>query len=330
MKKIYEHILRGFSFYLPFVIVGALLLQFSELFDSSHAIYEILVRSSFYVFELSYIVLAGYIAYAISNKMAILPGFLAGIYVVRYDMGFLTALILGLIAGYIVKYLIILIKESPVWLRQTLTIVWVPLISVLMIFLTSEVFTLFMPKVTQFNEQYIFDLPLAVIVVLSGLLAMLMAYDLGGPINKLAYMIALSTIGLGSSNVFVVSVMAGGMIPPLALGIYHYIFKKRMDRMALQTRIKAVTSGIFFISEGALPYYHTYKQKASIAVMIGSLFTGGLIAYEGISSNVIHGGLLMFWTTSKPMMYLLIISIGILMSNILLLFFINDKKTMKK
>ncbi len=330
MKKIYEHILKGFSFYLPFVIVGALLLQFSELFDFSHTVNEIFSRSSYYVFELSYIALAGYIAYAISNKMAILPGFLAGIYVAKYQMGFISAILLGLIAGYIVKYLIMVIKKSPIWLRQTLTIVWIPLISVLIIFLTSEVFTLFMPQVTLFNEQYLFDLPLAVIIALSSLLAMLMAYDLGGPINKLAYMIAISTIGLGSSNVFVVSVMAGGMIPPIALGVYHYIFKNRMQLLQTKISIKSITSGIFFISEGALPYYGIYKKKASIAVMIGSLITGGLMAYEGISSNVIHGGLLMFWTTSKPMMYLLVIVIGILISNILLLFLINDKKTMKK
>lgn len=326
MKQVYAYLLKGFSYYLPFVIVGAILLQFRRFFNSNLEIYDFLSFSSFFVFQLSYIVLSGFIAYAISDRLAILPGFVAGIYTVRYNMGFLTAILLGMIAGYIIKYLKILIKSSPISLRQTLTIVWIPLLSVILIYLTAEVMTLFMPSVTTFNETIINEIPIIYVILISGILSGLMAYDLGGPINKLAYMLAISTIGLGQSNVLIPAVMAGGMIPPLAIGLYHMINHKDLHALKHMKGYQVMLSGSFFISEAAIPYYHQYGKRMSIPTVIGSVLTGMLIAYFHITSNVAHGGLYMFWTTSDPLTYLVIILVGIIITTSILMFTIKNKK----
>lgn len=326
LKKIYAHILKGFSYYLPFVIIGALLSQLSQFFESHLEIYDLLSFSSFFVFQLSYIVLSGFIAYAVSDRLAILPGFVAGIFTVRFNMGFISAVLLGLLAGYMIKYFKMLIKVSPSYLRQTLTIVWIPLFSVIVIYLMAEVMTLFMPSVTLFNESVIHDMPIIFVILLTGFLAACMAYDLGGPINKIAYMIAISTIGLGNESVFIPAVMAGGMIPPLAIGLYHMIFSEDMRELKHVKGYQVMLGGSFFISESALPFYYQYGKRISIVSMMGSFITGALIAYFQITSNVVHGGIFMFWTTSDPLTYLVVMLVGIIMTTSLFMLTLKRKK----
>lgn len=320
MKKIQNAIMKGFSYYLPFIIVAALLTELGILFSSYSDVSVFFSFTGYFVFQLTYIVLTGFIAFAIADRLALLPGFVGGILTLRNDLGFISALIAGVFVGYLVLGLKYVIKKSPRNIQQTLTIVWIPLLSVVITYLLIITLGLFMSSFTNWYEALFQNLNLVTLIIVCGILAMLMAYDLGGPVNKFAYIFAISTIGLGFSNALIPAVMVGGMIPPMAIGLFHLVNKNRFDAFKDKNGWSMILSGSFFISEAAIPFYTLYGKKVSIASLLGSLASGLVIGIFNVSSMVVHGGVLVFFTTSNiPAFFLAIVS-GILVSFIILIF----------
>jgi PTS system fructose-specific IIC component len=320
--------MKGFSFYLPFIIIATLLKELSLLFIEHIEIAEFFSFSSYFLFQLTYVVLAGFIAYAIGDKLALLPGLLGGFLAIRYDQGFLAALLLGLIAGYMILVMKSIINKSPHQIKQTLTVVWIPLVSIIIIYATSEVLTLFMPQFSYYYETFFSGLSPIAGAIIATILACMMAYDLGGPVNKLAYIFAISTIGLTERNVLIPAVMLGGMVPTIAIGLYHMLFKHKFESQSQTKGINVLLSGVFFVSEAGLPFYYKYGKKVMIPSIIGSAVAAIIIGYKQVISFVPHGGLLMFWTTSNALVFIYSMIAGIVVSlfGLIILNFKNNEK----
>ncbi|QWB95977.1 hypothetical protein KHQ89_00455 [Mycoplasmatota bacterium] len=314
--------MKGFSFYLPFIIIATLLKEISDLFPNHIEFSEFFSFSSYFLFQLIYVVLAGFIAYAIGDKLALLPGLFGGYLAIRYNQGFIAALLLGLLAGYMILVMKYLIKKSPSQIKQTLTIVWMPLLSVILIYATSEVFTLFMPQFSYYYTRFFSGLGPISGAIIASVLVCMMAYDLGGPINKLAYIFAISTIstiGLIEKNILIPAVMIGGMLPTMTIGLYHMIFKHKFEALSHIKGSDVFISGMFFVSEAGLPFYFKFGKKVMIPSMIGSVVSAIIIGYYQVRSFVPHGGILMFWTTSNGLMFLIAIALGLAVSFILMI-----------
>ncbi len=325
MKKVQAQIMKGFSFALPFFITATLMRTI--LLYTNYEFQGLFVNTEYALSSLGYIVLTGYIAYAVSDKLALLPGLLAGSLVATSGLGFIGAIMIGLIAGYIVLLLKLGLKKIGYNFKSTLTIVWIPLVSVVLIYFVYLGLNLFMPTFTSYYEQLFINLNLVSQVALCAVLAVFMAYDLGGPMNKFAYVLAISTIGLYMNfNALIPAVMVGGMIPSLTIGLYHMMNKKVFNESNNQKPWSVLLLGAFFISEGGLHYYHTYGKKVMIPSLIGAMISGAMIGYFNVLSIVPHGGLLVFWTTSKPWLFLLSIAIGTLLSLIILVFTMKENE----
>ncbi len=323
MKKILDALMKGFSYYLPVIVVAAILTQLSNLFLTHPEMVEFFSFSGYLTYRVAYVVLAAFIAFALGDRLALLPGLVGGYIVMLNDLGFISAVIVGLLSGYFIIGLKMLIKKSPRILQQTLMIVYIPLMSVLAIYGVTLILELFMVNFTNYYESFFVNLNQYALSAVCAILAMLMAYDLGGRVNKLAYIFAISTIGLGVENALIPAVMFGGMVPPMAIGLFHILFRNRRvlekDRSGLQTFIL----GAFFISEAALPFYQSYKKQVKSAALVGSLVAGLLIGIANVSSNVVHGGILMFWTTSDMLMYFAALFSGIFTTIIIMIFTIK-------
>ncbi len=329
MKKVWNAIMKGFSYYLPVIVVATILTEISLLVSAHPEMVEFFSFSGYMVFQIAYAVLAGFIAFALADRLALLPGLLGGYMVVRYDLGFLSAIIIGLFVGYLVVGLKYVIKKSPKTLQQTLMIVWIPLVSVIFTYLVIICLRLFMGSITNWYESFFPNLNIVALTVTCGILAMLMAYDLGGPINKLVYVFALSTIGLGVRNSIMPAVMIGGMIPPIAIGLFHLVFKNRFMELKEKSGWQMVLLGSFFISEAALPFYSLYKRKVVVASLLGSLVSGVIIGLARVTSFVPHGGILMFWTASDILMFLAAILSGVFTSFIIMVFTTKNENKME-
>ncbi|MBI0153777.1 PTS fructose transporter subunit IIBC [Gilliamella sp. W8128] len=297
-KGVYQHLLTGVSYMLPMVVAGGLIIALSFAFGSFEMVDGVqklvgeshLAQIGGLAFSLMVPLLAGYIAYSIADRPGLAPGLVGGLLAVSTGAGFLGGIIIGYFAGYlamlITKYL-----PLPKTLEALKPILIVPLLATLatglvMQFIVGTPIAWLMEALTEWLKS----MGTANAILLGAVLGGMMCTDMGGPINKVAY--AFGT-GLISAQVYapMAAVMAGGMVPPLAMGLATLIARKKFAKAEQESGKASLVLGLCFISEGAIPFAARDPLRVIPCCIIGGAITGGLSLAFGSELMTPHGGL---------------------------------------
>lgn len=327
----YKHLMTGVSYMIPFVVAGGLLIAVSfalggiNVFEDANkgtlgwTLFQIGAKAGF---TLMVPILAGFIAYSIADRPGIAPGMIGGMIASTIGSGFLGGIAAGFIAGYVVKFL-----SDHIPLPRTLAglkpVLILPLlgtliVGLLMYFVVGEPVAAALAAITAWLK----GLQGSNAVFLGLLLGSMMAFDMGGPVNKAAYAFAT---GLITSQVYapMAAVMAAGMVPPLGLALASVLFKNRFSLDEREAAGATAVLGISFITEGAIPYAAKDPLRVIPALMLGSAVTGAIAMVFGCELRVPHGGAFVLWipnavTNLGP--YLIAIVAGTLVTTAALFF----------
>ncbi|OUL08065.1 PTS fructose transporter subunit IIABC [Trichococcus shcherbakoviae] len=321
--RVYKDLMNGISHMLPFVVGGGILIAISFLFETSFGADSPLFISFMAIggaaFSFLIPILAGYIAMSIADRPGLLPGMAGGYLAVQANAGFLGGLIAGFLAGYIMVYLKKAFKGLPRTLDGMKTILLYPVFGLLitgllMYFLVGPVFSTINTAMITFLE----NLGTGNAVLLGAVLGGMMAIDMGGPFNKAAYAFSIGIFTDTGDGSLMAAVMAGGMIPPLAIGIATLIFKNKFTDIEQKSGLSNILLGLSFITEGAIPFAAADPMRVIGSSIVGSAIAGGLTQLWAVSIPAPHGGLFVITLANRPLMFLLALLIGTAVSALML------------
>ena len=348
-KAFYQHLMSGVSSMLPFVIGGGIAIALAFLIDQSlgvphdqlaslgtyHPIAAFFKQIGGAAFGFMLPVLAGYIAYSIAEKPGLVAGFVAGeiaatgynIYNVGLDAthapipsGFLGALVGGFLAGGIMLLLKSAFKKLPKSLDGIKSILFYPVLGVILTGFAMLIINIPMSAINSGLNNFLAGLNGTNALLLGALLGGMMAVDMGGPINKAAYVFGTGTLAATvatGGSVVMAAVMAGGMVPPLAIFVATLLFKNKFEVKDREAGLTNIVMGLSFITEGAIPFAAADPVRAIPSFVVGSALTGGIVGGLGIKLLAPHGGIFVIALTSQPVLYLLAVLIGALVSGVI-------------
>ena len=312
----YKHLMTGVSYMIPFVVAGGILIALSffwgyKAFEVEGTLPWALMKiGGGSAFALMVPILSGYIAFSIADRPGLVPGMVGGMLAVSTGAGFLGGIISGFLAGYTIVYLKRLIK-LPKTLEGLMPILILPVLStlivgLLMIYVIGSPMKAIMTSLT----AWLTGMSSTNAVIFGAILGLMMAFDMGGPVNKTAYTFAT---GLLASNVFapMAAVMAAGMTPPLGLALATVLFRDRFTKEEIEAGKAAWVLGASFITEGAIPFAAADPFRVIPSIMVGSAVTGALSMLFHIELRAPHGGIFVIpIAVSNPLLYIGAIAVG--------------------
>lgn len=332
-RQIYKHLMNGVSHMLPFVIGGGILIALAFLFDMDNAgaanfgsgtpVAALLKNIGGLSFSMMMPILAGYIAISIGERPALMPGIVGGFLATTGGSGFFGALFAGFIAGYLVLLLKKVLSVLPESLEGTKPILFYPVFGLILIGL---IMTFVINPPTAIFNTWLFDslnsMTTSSRIVLGFVLGGMVSIDFGGPINKAAYVFGtaslMSATGQAVSSGIMASVMAGGMVPPLAIALAMLIFRNKFTPKERQSTITNFIMGLSFITEGAIPFAASDPLRVIPACAIGSAVAGSLSMLFGCALPAPHGGIFVFGVITNWPMYIVSLIAGVIVAAILL------------
>lgn len=351
----YKHLMSGVSQMLPFVIGGGIMIALAFLLDqimgvpkdqlsqlgSYHEIAAQFKAIGGAAFGFMLPVLAGYIAYSIAEKPGLVSGFVAGaiassgaafggvpfaaggkatLSLAGVSSGFLGALVGGFLAGGVILVLRKLLAGIPRALEGIRSILLLPLLGVFATGFLMLAVNIPMAAINTGLNNFLSGLSGSSAVLLGLLVGGMMAVDMGGPVNKAAYVFGTGTLAASvtsGGSVVMAAVMAAGMVPPLAVFVATLLFKDKFTEEERNSGLTNIVMGLSFITEGAIPFGAADPARAIPSFIVGSALTGALVGMAGIKLMAPHGGIFVIALTSNPLLYLLFILIGAVVSGIL-------------
>ena len=334
-KGLYKHLLSGVSYMLPLVISGGILIALAFLVDtlsgnggagaeygSKAPLAKMLKDIGGQAFGLFVPVLAGYIAYSISERAALSAGLVAGAIATAGGSGFIGALLGGFLAGYVVKGLVKGLSGMPRSLNGLKMILLYPVLSVLITGVGMVlVINPFASIINNALNNWLNGMSGSSAVLLGAVLGGMMAIDMGGPVNKAAYVFGSGTLAAtmtSGGSLPMAAVMAGGMVPPIAIALASSIFKNKFTAEEREAGLTNYIMGFSFITEGAIPYAAADPTRVIPASVIGSAIAGALTGLFSIKIPAPHGGILVMALSNNFLLYLLAVVIGSIVSAIVL------------
>ena len=328
-RQIYKHLMNGVSHMLPFVIGGGILIALAFLFDtfdpanaknfgSGTPLSAFLMKIGGASFGFMLPVLAGYIAMSIADRPGLVAGFVGGLLASQGGSGFLGALIAGFAAGYLVLLVKKLVSGLPQALEGTKPVLFYPVLGVL--FIGIAITFIINPPVSALNEWLMNSLQTMGTTsrVLLGLVfGAMMSVDMGGPVNKAAYVIGTGALATGEYGIMA-AVMAGGMVPPLAIALCTTFFPSRFTEAERKSGITNYIMGLSFITEGAIPFAAADPIRVLPSCIIGAGTAGALSMFFECTLRAPHGGIFVVPTIGNPLLYLASIAIGSIVACIIL------------
>ena len=328
-RQIYKHLMNGVSHMLPFVIGGGILIALAFLFDtfdpanaknfgSGTPLSAFLMKIGGASFGFMLPVLAGYIAMSIADRPGLVAGFVGGLLANQGGSGFLGALIAGFAAGYLVLLVKKLVSGLPPALEGTKPVLFYPVLGVL--FIGIAITFIINPPVSALNEWLMNSLQTMGTTsrVLLGLVfGAMMSVDMGGPVNKAAYVIGTGALATGEYGIMA-AVMAGGMVPPLAIALCTTFFPSRFTEAERKSGITNYIMGLSFITEGAIPFAAADPIRVLPSCIIGAGTAGALSMFFECTLRAPHGGIFVVPTIGNPLLYLASIAIGSVVACIIL------------
>ena len=351
----YKHLMSGVSQMLPFVIGGGIMIALAFLLDqimgvpkdqlsqlgSYHEIAAQFKAIGGAAFGFMLPVLAGYIAYSIAEKPGLVSGFVAGaiassgaafggvpfasggkatLALAGVSSGFLGALVGGFLAGGVILVLRKLLAGIPRALEGIRSILLLPLLGVFATGFLMLAVNIPMAAINIGLNNFLSSLSGSSAVLLGLLVGGMMAVDMGGPVNKAAYVFGTGTLAAtvtSGGSVVMAAVMAAGMVPPLAVFVATLLFKDKFTEEERNSGLTNIVMGLSFITEGAIPFGAADPARAIPSFIVGSALTGALVGMAGIKLMAPHGGIFVIALTSNALLYLLFILIGAVVSGIL-------------
>lgn len=326
--QIYKHLMNGVSHMLPFVIGGGILIAIAFLIDGFAVDLNSLPfeeRSNFgtitpmaamfksiggVAFGFMLPILAGFIAMSIADRPGLAVGFVGGAIAANGTSGFLGALVAGFAAGYLVRLLKKLFEKLPEGLEGIKPMLLYPVIG---IFLIGVIMTYVVePPIGALNVMInngLNSMNGAKAILLGALLGGMMSVDMGGPVNKAAYVFGTASIAAGNYNIMA-AVMVGGMVPPLAIALATMFFKNKFTEEERKAGPTNIVMGLSFISEGAIPFAASDPLRVLPSCIIGSAVAGALSMAFGCTLMAPHGGIFVFLTVGHPLLYLISLAAG--------------------
>lgn len=326
--QIYKHQMNGVSHMLPFVVGGGILIAIAFLIDGFSVDLNSLPadqRANFgtitqgaalfkgiggTAFGFMLPILAGFIAMSIADRPGLAVGFVGGSIAANGTSGFLGALVAGFVAGYIVNLLKKIFSKLPESLDGVKPVLLYPLLGIFLIGVIMQFVV--EPPIGALNTAInngLNGLNGASAVVLGVLLGGMMAIDMGGPVNKAAYVFGTASIAAGNYNIMA-AVMIGGMVPPLAIALATIFFKNKFTAEERKAGPTNFIMGLSFITEGAIPFAASDPLHVLPACAVGSAVAGGLSMAFGCTLMAPHGGIFVVPTIGNPLMYLVALVIG--------------------
>ncbi len=349
----YKHLMSGVSQMLPFVIGGGILIALAFLIDqvmgvpqdqlSSLGSYHVLAAQFKTIggvaFGFMLPVLAGYIGFSIAEKPGFVAGFVAGSIAssgtafgniafgaakgelpAAVSSGFLGALVGGFLAGGVVLLLRKALAGLPRSLDGIRSILLLPLLGVGLTGFLMFLINIPMAAINTGLNNFLSSLSGSSAVLLGLLVGGMMAVDMGGPVNKAAYVFATGTLAesvASGGSIVMAAVMAAGMVPPLAVFVATVLFKDKFTQEERDSGLTNIVMGLSFITEGAIPFGAADPARAIPSFIAGSALTGALVGLAGLKLMAPHGGIFVIALTSNPLLYILFVLIGAVVSGIL-------------
>jgi fructose-specific phosphotransferase system IIC component len=322
LLKIKTYLLSGVSFAIPFIASGGILIAAAIALApmipghgpdfSNHPTLAIVLKIGVTAFQLVPAVLAGYIANAMASKPGLVPGFVGGFLANEVKAGFLGALAAGLVAGWLVN----LIKKLPVptWLKPVMPILIIPILSTLVIgFLMLKVLGVPIAELMQGLQHWLETMSTGNAVLLAVILGAMIAFDMGGPINKVAFFFASGLIAQG--NIWVMGPVAAAICtPPLGLGLATLIRRARWSEEERDAGSAALAMGCIGITEGAIPFAAADPVRIIPCIMVGSATSAAIAMMGHVGDNAPHGGPIVLPVIEHRLMYIVAILCGTLVT----------------
>ena len=353
--RIQRILLTGVSYMIPFVAAGGLLMALSFLpflggvdVNADNQAYEVVINNALWalpagglgqylgsvLFVIGHVsmgflvpALAGYIAFAIADRPGLAPGFVAGAVALLMNAGFIGGIVGGLLAGLAAWWLGRF--AAPRWLRGLMPVVIIPLLAsifasgLLLLFLGRPIATLM-----EWMETWLTDMAgTSGIVIVGVILGLMMCFDLGGPVNKVAYAFAVAGLASASADnptpyLIMAAVMTAGMVPPLAMALASTVLARNMfTPVERENGVAAWLLGLAFISEGAIPFAAADPLRVIPASLVGGAVTGGLSMLFGVQSLAPHGGVFVLFAINPIWGFLVALLAGVLVTAFLVVAF---------
>lgn len=335
---IYKHLMNGVSHMLPFVIGGGLLIALAFLLDDysinpanfgkNTPLAAYLKTVGEQAFGMMLPVLAGYIAMSIADRPGLAVGFVGGMVAKLgitflnpaggdVNSGFLGALLAGFLGGYIVVLLKKAFRKLPRSLEGIKPVLLYPLIGILLVGVVTTFINPFVGALNDGLTHFLNGMGGASKVILGAIAGGMMSVDMGGPVNKAAYIFGTAQLAEGNFDIMA-AVMAGGMVPPIAIALCTTFFKKKFTEKERQSGIVNYIMGLSFITEGAIPFAASDPLRVIPSCIIGSAVAGGLSMALGCTLRAPHGGIFVIPTIGNPLGYIAAIVMGSAMGCVIL------------
>ncbi|MFH1419555.1 MAG: fructose-specific PTS transporter subunit EIIC [Planctomycetota bacterium] len=325
LKKLRQHLLTGVSYAIPFIACGGIMIACGIAFvpmtesgpdwensETMKLIHDIGATS----FALLLPVLAGYIAYAISGRPALVPGFVGGYLAGEVGAGFLGAILIGLVAGWIVSG----IKKIPVskYIRPIMPILIIPIVSSTIVgVLMLKVIGIPIADLMVFLGQWLEHMQTGNAIVLAMILGAMIAFDMGGPVNKAAFFFGAAMIKEGHYGVMG-TCAAAICTPPLGLGLATFLKRKLWSDEEKEAGIAAAAMGMIGITEGAIPFAAADPLRVIPCIMVGSMVAAVIAALGGVGDHAPHGGPIVLPVVDQRIMYVIAIVAGTIVTAVLI------------
>ena len=321
LRETRQHLMTGVSYMIPFVIAGGILLSLSVALGGEGSVPKgKILKDIFDIgvagFELMVPILAAYIAFSISGRAALAPAAIAGLVGSRIGAGFLGALFAGLIGGIIVFYLKKI--KVPAIFRSIMPIFVIPIIGT---FLTAGIMTWVIGRpiagLTVALTTWLQSMSGANMVLLGSILGMMIAFDMGGPVNKVAYSFMILSV---SEKVYTIPAMIGVAIciPPIGIGISTLLFSKKYNSEEKETGRAAIMMGLVGVSEGAIPFAAANPLRVIPCLMLGSAVGSVTAGILGAQLKSAWGGLIVLPAVENKLAYIIAIAVGSLVTAVAL------------
>ncbi|WP_424000416.1 PTS fructose transporter subunit IIC [Haloarcula salina] len=339
VTSVKEDLMTGVSFMIPFVTIGGIFLAVAYAVGDTQAVFDNTGSAGWFLAQIGVAgltimvpILGGYIAYAIADRPGLAPGFLLA-YILQQGTvvseaatviglsggeagaGYLGAIVAGLLAGYVARFFKNL--DVPEFIQPMMPVLLIPVATMavltpIMLFVLGVPVALANEALTSFLQSMRGGQAIVVGLVLGGM----MAFDMGGPVNKVSYVFAT---GLITEEIYapMAAVMIGGMIPPIGLALSNFIAPHKYAAEMYENAKSGVVLGFSFITEGAIPYAAADPLRVIPAIVAGSAVGGGMSMALGVTMPAPHGGIFVIPLSNKPLMFLASILVGSLVTAVI-------------
>ncbi len=340
MKKLnlYRHLMSGVSQMIPFVVAGGIMIALAFLFDMGNIgagnygwgneIAAWFGNTGKAAFGFMLPILAGFIAYSIADRPGFVPGFVGGSLAAAGGSGFLGALLIGFIAGYIIEALKKLTSGFPRSLNGIKPVLLFPLFGVILTAVAMIGIDAIVVPITEGLQAWLTGMSTTSAVLVGLIAGGMMAVDMGGPVNKAAYVVGVATLttaaGDSVASTLMASVMAGGMTPPLGIALATVLFKNKFNEQQREAGKTNWIMGFSFITEGAIPFAAANPGAVLPSIIAGSAVAGALSGLFQVASYAPHGGLFVIPVMSGWALYIVALAVGTVVTALLLKVLLPD------